>query len=187
MLGNFAEWSRYRTNKEAFMAKSKKSSTVAQDNGTQMAELVEKNKQIGGWLVATLYLLRREFVKNLSQKQFSSTAGAQVIEALKHIESKSPSTPCQKCGATGVYFSTYSNSYSVCYDCVMGRLLGKPGMQHAIDRKVSESYRAEGRNNRFSRDAERAPAWQISEEEIAKHKAAKQKPAEQGMSADITF
>lgn len=149
----------------------------------QVGELTAKNKQIGTWLVASLCLIRREFVTNLNEGQFKTTTGGEVIKALEYIESKIPSVPCKKCGATGLFYSTRSNQYSVCFDCVLGRVLGKPGMQHYIDVKVSSTYREEKRPSRFQ---DQAPRWSISPEEIEKHKAAQQAP-KVPVDADIAF
>jgi hypothetical protein len=163
------------------MAKKSKSAVAPVVDSTleaQVQELAGKNKMLGGWLVASLMFVRREFVRNLNPKQFESPQGKALIEALKHIDSKVPSVTCTKCGGSGKYWSTYSNTWGVCFDCVMGRLIGKPGMQTVIDIKVASTYR-EQRQSRF----EKPSNWLSHEEQTAP--APEKKPAAQPNSADI--
>lgn len=112
------------------------------------------------WLKACLVFIRREFVKTLNKEQFETPAGQLVIEALKHIEEKSPSVQCEKCGGHGLV--DVRGDLLVCFDCVFGRALGHPGKQHVVDVVVSRMYREENKN-RFAK--QRPSNWDVSEEE----------------------
>ena len=126
---------------------------------TELAQLKQATSTTK-WLKAALVFIRKEFVKTLNKEQFATQAGQLVIEALKHIEEKSPSVKCEKCNGHGLV--DVRGDLLVCYDCVFGRALGHPGKQHVVDVVVSGMHREE-QQNRFSK--QRPSNWDVSEEE----------------------
>lgn len=109
----------------------------------------------GKLMVGMCLFLRDAFVKSLNEELVkASPFGGVVIDVLKRLDEKSPGTKCPKCDGTGVV--SIRDDWRICFGCVCGRILGKPGVMHVVDRKVHSVHEAQlnaERQNRFNRYA----------------------------------
>lgn len=152
----------------------------------QVTAVQNKALENGKAMVGLALYIRDAYVKTLTPQIINdSPFGQFVIDVLKRLEGKSPSVKCTKCDGLGVV--DIRGNWMICFACVCGRLLGKPGSMHVIDRKVQLTHEAAlkaQRENRFSRYA--PSQEEIEAAEKAKAEKAKAKTESLDAGIDIT-
>lgn len=152
-----------------------KSSDVLEDS---RKEALENGKM----MVGLMLYVRDAYVKTLTPQIIEeSPFGKVVVDVLKRLEEKSPSVTCSKCSGTGCV--DIRGSWMICYACVCGRILGKPGMMTVVDRKVQQVHEEQSRKNRENRFTRYGP----SKEEIDRAEQLRAEKAKSNADADVAF